>query len=155
MAKSTKRKIAVHNAPVQNSQPKASVSRTRPTAAGILMVLGGLFIMGFAIIALSEVSYIMSHSSNYSSVINATTMAALTAQAPYLNKVSIAGVILGLSVVILGLFALFYTNILKFARYVAVAVAALSILSLFDSGGIFVGAILSVLGAILLFLYKG
>ncbi len=156
MAKSTRRKTAVQNIPVQNlSQPQVSVPHKRPTIPGILIVLGGLFIIGFAILALSELSYVVGHSSNYTNVINATSLAALKAQAPYINEVSTGGLILGVAVLILGFFTLLYSDILRFSKYIAVVTAVLSIISLFDSGGLFVGTILSVVGAILLFIYKG
>jgi cation transport ATPase len=156
MATSSSRKRRNKNPPAENSeQPTTQESKKRPIAASLLAIIGGILIIVSSVYVLSSFHYILNHPANFTNEINATTLAAVHKALPYASELTAVSVICGILIIAFGLSALFISKTLKHSKLMAIAIAIAAFISLPMGGGFIIGLILSVIGAILLFIFKG
>ena len=158
MATSSSRKRTKKNSPAENPvQATAEAKKNKPIAASLLAILGGILIIFSAVYVLSSFHYILSHPANFTTEINATTLAAVHKALPYASELTLISVICGILIIAFGLFALFIPKTLKHSKLMAIAIAIAAFISLPMLLGFIIGLIgliLSVIGAILLFIFN-
>ena len=135
------------------------MAQKKPTAAMILLIIGGVFILlaGIAVIAIGGLAGSFLHSVTANIPLNASTSAkvgnvASTVSLATLLDGSIGGVIFGIVIILAGV--MISKNPAK-AKMWGIVALVLSIISIFTVlGGFVIGFILALIGSILAIVYK-
>ena len=150
----------------KSTQP-GSIGRTgaeakKPTAALILLIVGGLVVFVGGLLSAFGYYGIQSIISNpgayatelarYNLTLNSTVMSVMSAEIPLLVLSAIVGIIVGIALLIDGIMVMKRPGMTRNLGIIAIVLSVISLAS--NYGGFIIGFILSIIGGILAFRFK-
>ncbi len=164
MADITQKAQMQSKAGTQGAQYTPPAAGKKPTAAYVLMLIGGIIIFLAAVAVLvgglAAISYVNGLQNgtttigNTSLTLNATTRALISGSAGKIYAAGGVGLVTGVILIALALMVRGSSD-LKKIRNLSIAAIVVSVISYFGGAGLMVGMALGIIGGVLGLLYKG